>query len=226
MSYPRAIIKIRGKPMTQNTLAPHNNPTLRPPEFDLVARDDPIGTLDRNSGLCACLNPGYPPASQSRTSAASRHGGGAGVPPAGGAGRDVGRQAAAQLLRVVWLGFPGLLSRQLACPQAKAPRATVRPQARQPNARGGIPMILTATSRTSRSINQQLKRDRKEYADIINNPPALRDYVCFDGTPNPYPSMRSLPLIGIHPRSKFEATMHFVIPFFIRCDRDPFLDAI
>ena len=48
--------------MTQNTPAPHDHPTphdtpvLRPPEFDLVARDDPIGTLDESSGLCACGN--------------------------------------------------------------------------------------------------------------------------------------------------------------------------
>ena len=56
MSYPPANIEIRGKTMNQNTPTTHNNPTLHPPEFDLVARDDPIGTLDRNSGLCACLN--------------------------------------------------------------------------------------------------------------------------------------------------------------------------
>ena len=42
--------------MTQTTPAPHNNPTLRPPEFDLVARNDPVSTLDNSSGLCVCLN--------------------------------------------------------------------------------------------------------------------------------------------------------------------------
>ena len=62
MSYPRANIEIRGKTMTQTTPAPHDHPmphdtpVLHPPEFDLVARDDPIGTLDDRSGRCACRN--------------------------------------------------------------------------------------------------------------------------------------------------------------------------
>ena len=83
-------------------------------------------------------------------------------------------------------------------------------------------MIRIAANRTSRSFNQRLKRNQKEYADIINNPPALRDYVCFDGTPDPYPSMRSLPLIMIPPRSKLET----MASFFIRDDKDPLWDAI
>ena len=63
MSYPRANIVIRGKPMTQNTPTPHNTltlhpqpPPLRQPEFELVALNDPTGTLDDSSGRRDCRN--------------------------------------------------------------------------------------------------------------------------------------------------------------------------
>ena len=116
MSYPLAIIVIRGKLMTQNTQSAHDNLTLHPPEFDLVVRDDPTGTLDESSGLCVCLNlashqlvnHGHPLPADMVVELLFH--------PPGGAGRDVGRQAVDQLLRVVRLGFPELLPQQLACP--------------------------------------------------------------------------------------------------------------